>query len=333
MINNFDISYVSGLILKWRKKLFMVVIIAALASFIFSLPVFIKPQFKSSIILFPTASSSISKALFSESPSAKDNILMLGADEEVEQLLQILLSDEIKERIIKKYDLYKHYRIDTASSYPRTRLNNKFKDNFNFRKTEYMSVEVEVYDTDPIIAANMANDVATFLDTVKNNMLRVRAEKAFGVVEKQYKGLVSDIRKKEDSLTIIRKLGVQDYETQSEMTNEQMAIAISKNNSAGIAALQKRMDVLAEYGSAYVSLRDALLHDKKQESFIRSKYDEAKVDAEQILPQKFVVNKAYPAEKAIYPIRWLIIVISTISSFTLAVLVIIILERKNKKTN
>jgi len=43
---------------------------------------------------------------------------------------------------------------------------------------------------------------------------------------------------------------------------------------------------------------------------------------EESLPVKFVVSDAYKAEKSSYPIRWLIMMVSTISACFLAIIVI-----------
>jgi len=51
------------------------------------------------------------------------------------------------------------------------------------------------------------------------------------------------------------------------------------------------------------------------------------VDATQSLPQKFVVNTAYPAEEKSYPIRWLIVLFTMLSTFMLAVIVAAGIER------
>jgi uncharacterized protein involved in exopolysaccharide biosynthesis len=63
---------------------------------------------------------------------------------------------------------------------------------------------------------------------------------------------------------------------------------------------------------------------------LRSKYKEAKIDATQSLPQKFVVDRAYPAEKKSYPVRWIIVVISTFASFFMAIIILIIMENYAK---
>jgi hypothetical protein len=88
--------------------------------------------------------------------------------------------------------------------------------------------------------------------------------------------------------------------------------------------------VLSTYGGAYVSLRELHEEQIKQLALIKAKYEEAKVDAEQILTQKFIVNRAVKAEKKAYPIRWLIVVVSTVSAMLFAFLLLLIVE--NVKT-
>ncbi len=96
-------------------------------------------------------------------------------------------------------------------------------------------------------------------------------------------------------------------------------------------ALEEKLTNLSEYGGAYVSIRDALEYEKKQLSELKTKYEEAKVDAEEELPCKFIVNSAYKAEKKSYPVRWLIVVVSTLSAFLLAVLVLIVLDNLKRR--
>ena len=103
----------------------------------------------------------------------------------------------------------------------------------------------------------------------------------------------------------------------------QLAMELAKNNTAGIRAIEQRLALLAQYGGVYVSLRDMLEHERKQLSQIKAKYEEAKVDATQNLPHKFVVTDAYEAEKKAYPIRWLITLIATFSTLLLSFVIFV----------
>ena len=317
--------FFSGLIMqviiKYKKHLAIIGVVAVVAAIIFSSPFFIKPLFKSTVILYPTASNSISKVLLSDNPGNSKDILEFGEDEQTEQMLQVLNSNKIRDRVIEKYNLLEHYRIKKSSKYKMTTLYKQYEENFRFRRTEYMAVKITVYDEDPQLAADMANDVGELIDSTINEMQKEIARKAFKIVEAEYLSLKNEVQQKEDSLTVLREFGVHDYESQSEMFNRQLAIEMARGNRAGVNRLEQKLEVLAKYGGAYVSLRDALEHDKKQLSEIKAKYEEAKVDATENLPHKFVVSSAYKAERKSYPIRWLIVVITLFSVLFLALIV------------
>jgi capsular polysaccharide biosynthesis protein len=319
----------------WRKPLLIVTVLAFIASVIFSSPWFITPKFKSTVIMFPTSTNSISKSLLSENTNSKQDILQFGEDEQAEQLLQILNSNRIRDRIIEKFHLMEHYDIKPDEKYKNTKLYNEYEDNIKFSRTEYMAVKVDVLDKDPQYAADIANTIADFLDSTKNTMQKERAIMAFRIVENEYLSLKAEVQMMEDSLTRLREFGVHDYESQSEMINRQLAIELAKGtNKKGIKALEDKLEVLAKYGGPYVSIRDALEYEKKQLSLVKAKYDEAKIDATEVLPQKFIVSKAYKAEKKSYPVRWIIVLISTLSAFLLVVLILAVLDslsRYNKK--
>lgn len=333
---DFDSSNFIVFMIQWRKPLLYVTLAALIISIVFSSPLFITPKYKSTVIMFPTSSNSISKALLSETTGEKQDILEFGEEEQTEQMLQILSSNLIRDRIIIKYNLMEHYEIKPNAKYKYTKLYETYEENVTFRRTEYMAVKITVFDKDPVLAAKMANDIAELMDSTKNVMQKDRALKAFQIVEAEYLKLRTEVQQMEDSLSRLRELGVHDYETQAEMINQQLAIELAKGNKSGIKALEDKLAMLAKYGGPYVSLRDALEHDKKQLSEVKTKFEEAKIDATEVLPQKFVVNKAYVAEKKSYPVRWIIVLISVLSAFLLSVIVLAVLDsisRYNKKKN
>ena len=323
----FDSNKLVLFLIPWRKTLLFIAAISLVLSFVFSSSWFITPKFRSTVIMFPTSSNSISKALLSDNPGEKQDILEFGEDAQTEQMLQILNSSKIRGRVVKKFELMKHYEIDPKSEFKNTRLQREYESNITFKRTEFMAVKVSVLDKDPQMAADIANSIADLLDSVKNDMQRDRAMQGFKIVETEYLSLKNEVKLMEDSLSKLRMLGVNDYETHAEMMNQQLAIEIAKNNTHGIMALEDKLKILSKFGGPYVSLRDALEYEKKQLSLIKSKYDEAKIDANEVLPQKFVVESAYKAEKKAYPIRWLIMLTTTFSALLLAVVLIILFDK------
>lgn len=310
----------------YKKHLAIIGTVAILLSALFSGPYFITPLFESTVILYPTASNSISKVLLSDNFNNSKDILEFGEIEQTEQMLQILNSNKIRDRIITEYGLLDHYGIKPGAKFKMTKLYDEYESNFRFRRTEYMAVKINVYDKNPQMAADMANEVAELVDSTINHMQKNIATKAFKIVEVEYNRLKHEIKVKEDSLTILRELGVHDYESQSEMFNRQLAIEMAKGESESIERLEKKLETLAKYGGPYVSLRDALEHDKKQLSKLKAKYEEAKVDATESLPHTFVINTAYEAEKKTYPIRWLIVMVSTFTSLFMAIILFSLID-------
>lgn len=326
-IRDFDSTSLGMFLYNWRKHLIIISVVAAVLASVFSSPIFITPLYKSTVVLFPVSSNSVSKALLTDQPAAKSDILEFGEDEQTEQMLQILSSSVIRDKVVKKFDLMKHYGISNDSKYKYTSLYKEYESNITFRRTEFMAVKITVLDKDPQMAADIANTISELLDSTKNAMQRERAIKGFKIVEQEYNRLQDEISRMEDSLKKIREAGVFDYESQSEMITQQLAIEVARGNTRGIKALEDKLSVLAEYGGAYVSLRDQLEHEKKQLSYLKARYEEAKVDAQENLPQKFVVESAFKAEKKSYPVRWIIVLVATIAAFFLSVLVIIGLEK------
>lgn len=326
---NFDSFNLILFIRRKFKPLVIITAIGAIISIIVSLS--IENKYKSTVILFPTTQGSISKSLLSDNPSAK-GVLNFGEEEEAEQLLQVLNSDQIRDRIVQKYNLMQHYEIEEDTKFPMTALSREFNNNISFERTKFMSVKIEVLDKDPQIAADIANDIAALVDSVMNRMQRDRARMALSVVETEYKELRHQIETLEDSLNRLRDLGVYDYESQAEVYSDAYATAIATGSASAkdLETLESKLKILAKYGGAYVSIRDFLEHEKKQLSEVKAKYVEAKVDAEQNLPHKYIVNSAYKAEKKSFPVRWLIVTVSTFATGLLALLLLIAIEYLKK---
>ncbi len=329
MNKTYNLNSTSTITLISNKKniLLVTTILAFISSLTFSL--FIEDRYESSVILFPSTTSSISRALLNDDNYKEKDFLEFGEEEESEQMIQMLKSDFIRSHIIKKFDLKNHYGISPESKFQQTELNREYDRNIDFYRTKYLSIKIEVVDKDRFYAAKIANEIAFMIDSVKNTMLRKVAKQAFVIVEKEYKTLVSEINRMEDTLNMIRLLGVQDYETQVEVLSEQYGAALVSNNQKAAKTLENKLDTLSKYGGKYLSLVQQLEYEREKLSDLREIYAEARVNAESNLDQKFIVNAAYPAEKPSYPIRWLIVVVSTIATFLFTLIVLILIDPKD----
>lgn len=336
--NIFDSTNLVVYLYSWRKPLIIVTVVAAILAGVFSGPFFVAPKYESTVTVFPTTTNSLSKALLPQKFASRgQDILEFGAEEQAEQLLQILNSDQIRNAIIERYELADHYEIDSNSKYLRTELYKTYADNISYRRTEYMSVEINVLDTDPDTAAFIANDIVVLLDQVKNDIQKQRAKKGLAIIEREYNALKGEVKGLEDSLTLLRYKGVHDYESQSSALSEQLATALIEQGQGraakAVEAIENKLDTLAKYGGTYVSLRDELQYLKEEVVKLKTAYDQASVDVTEVLPATFQVNSAYPAEKKSYPTRWLIVLLAGLGAFTITLISILILDtiRNTKK--
>ena len=210
--NSINVLY---FIYKWRKPLIIIAIAAFIISSIVALS--IQEKYKSTVILFPATTNSISKALLAENVVKDQDVLQFGEEEEAEQMLQILNSDEIRTKICEKYHLLEHYGIDTSDKFKRTKLYDEFQSNITFKRTEYMSVKIEVMDRNPDTASIIANDIAALHDSTKIRMQHERASQALKIVAKEYAEKENDVKAMLDSIKVINGLGIYDFESQSDL--------------------------------------------------------------------------------------------------------------------
>jgi uncharacterized protein involved in exopolysaccharide biosynthesis len=219
-----------------------------------------------------------------------------------------------------------HYRINKDGKYPLTELNKMFEENISFNRTEYLSVRIDVMDEDPLMAADIANEISALLDTVKTRMQHDRALQALAIVQKEYHDFTKYLTAREDTLNKLRNLGVLDYDSQVERLSEAYGKALLANNSKAVGEIDEKLAILAQYGGVYTSITQDMEHDREALSRLKTKFEESRVDATDKIPHKFVVNQAKPSEKKSYPVRWLIVLVSTLATFILSVVTVIIIE-------
>jgi len=108
-VQDLNMKSQSLLLFLWNKRrvLIFITVGSALASLVISL--LIKPLYLSSAIVFPAATSSVS---FSEQRNAKAAAMDFGEEEQAEQLVQILQSSRIRDKVVAEFHLMEHYKIN-----------------------------------------------------------------------------------------------------------------------------------------------------------------------------------------------------------------------------
>jgi uncharacterized protein involved in exopolysaccharide biosynthesis len=304
---SYNFSSVDLLIYIWKKRVVLLTVgfIAGVASIIISL--MITPMFRATVIMFPASGASVARELMAQTYSGRQSVYGFGEEEQAEQLLQVLHSEPIRTRIVEKYNLMEHYEIDPEGRYPMTELIQQYNANINFSLTEFMSVEISVMDKDPELSAAIANDISDLVDTVFNSMKKTRAIDALDLVEEQYIDAMERQNSVQDSLA-------------------RMSSILSDNIKTPGDPTDNLIKAFAEYGVSYIAMIQQMRNEVGMAVNMRLRYNEARLEAEQNLPYKFVVEKAIPPEKKAYPNKSLIVIVSTFASLLFALIVLIVID-------
>lgn len=303
---------------KKRKNLLIVSSIAAVLAIIISF--MIKPLFLSSAIVFPAATSTVS---FSEQRNAKASSMDFGEEEQAEQLVQILQSSKIRDRVINQFGLMKHYGIDSTDVNKNFKLMKEYGGHISFIRTRYGSIQIDVLDEDPILAAEIANKIVDLIDTVKNSMVAERTLPAFDINKRKKDLLELDLKTVLVQLDSLAAKGVISLEGR---TNLYTAF-IEAKSAADRDFLKKQIDVNLLYGAKFDGLEQ--MRDEKiikLEKFLDS-YEQAESDAYTNFTHKFIVERAVVADKKDKPKRMIIVLLSTMGTFFFMVFLLLINER------
>jgi hypothetical protein len=314
--NAYSFNFVNLLrfLVRWYKHLLIITFLAGLLTFIVC-KFMIAPKYQSTVVFYPSTNNSISNALLPGATGRERDVLAFGAEEEAEQLLQLLKSEKLKWDIINRYHLMEHYRINPSQKNAYTVLSRTFDNNVNYRRTEYASLEISVDDEDAQLAADMANSIGNMLDTVKMNIQREWAVKALKIVDEQYQNKKKQIEIIQDSLKVLAALGVYNFEEQSRGLAQ-----------VGASADPKTVAALKQYGSVQFSYQERLRLESEALGELQNKYEKAKIDAESFLPCKFVVNSAGKSDEKVYPRTFVTTLAVSFTTLFMCILALIAIE-------
>ncbi len=315
----------------------------------------IKPKYEAYTIFYTPANNSISKSLLAE--NNLENFMSYGDEDQIDQVLEMLSSDNLKDKVIRKFNLSLHYGIDTASKYPKTKTRNQFESNTEFKRTDNLAIKISVKDEDPILAAEMANYISLSLDSIRTNIQQGRAKQAYGIIKEQYQKKQIEVDSILNKLSSIRQTGVYDYTEQSRVLSEAIV-----NAETSVAAEEARVKVYQNYESklpdttmikakgklaaakaTYQSLKPTVnnfgkqsgkyleleaVYEKEKESLanLQIRLESAEVDFKAAISQQFLIEKASVPEKSTYPNKTLVVLLFAISAFIIALLIICYLE-------
>jgi len=301
-----------SLIVRWKYQLSVIAVAAIILSAFFSGPIFITPLFKSYAVMYPS------------------NVSPYSTENETEQMIQIMQSKDIRDSVIKKFDLPKHYGIDPKYEYYLSTMLWEWNQKVKINKTPYEAVTIEVYDKDPNIASAMVDAMIDFYNLKVRSLHREK----FGEVIINFREVWEMKRKELDSLKqraedLGTQYGILDFPNQ---TREVMRAYLGSGSQYNKKEAERLKNNLEEKGGEMMLLGELMKSESGTYSQYKLDFDRAVQNYKRNYTYVNLLNKPFPADKKAYPIRWIIMVISTISALLIAILVIGILDHRNIKS-
>jgi hypothetical protein len=275
----------------WKRKISfsLTLLVAAVLAVIFSGPAFITPKYKSGAIVYPI------------------NLTEYSEENYTEQMLQTMQSDDIKFSLIKAFDLYTVYNIDSNDQHAITYIFDELNDHVSVGKTPLEAVKVQVLDKSPQRAAQMVDSLVSFYDQLIMRNRNIRHQER---VERGQREM-SRIKVENDSLmSMLSELRKETNLVSPEAQTREITRAYFSNNRQA-ATMYKNLTE----DSDKINFLDSLVNlNNLRFMTYKSDHDEQLAEMERTLKfSTFVSSPVIPDKKA-YPVRWVILAIAVFSA-------------------
>lgn len=290
----------------WKTFLvtmFIAAVISYAASFL------LKEKYKSTSVVYPV------------------NMFQNSEESSTEQLLQYCLSEDVKNKLAKDFNLYERYGIDTVKSKGgKTLFNFMYIESIKVSPTIYESIEIEVKDTDPLFAQKLN---FAFIDNT-NNLIRETKKH----IVRQYLAntkTVIDIQSRElDSLSkaifkIKSDYNIIDAKNQAKYLSKLISKGSSVNENS-----QLQIKGIKEKGIDLNILDGRIISTLNSYNQIKQKNDGYLLDVSGDMDFYTYVSKPNLQDKKCFPVRWVIVLVSSISAFFLT-LVFFLFKNRSKE--
>ncbi len=328
---DFNLNGTSLVQMLWKRR-WVFVLIGGVA-FVVSLVVsfLITPQFKSTAILIPAASTQASKDVFVASRAK--GLTVFGDDEEVEHLLQVLSSETLRRHIVTKFNLFEHYDINPSEKFAWHKVNNIYSNNISFRPSRYRSVRIEVLDDCPQMAAKLANGIVVAADSLMRDTKRLVAQKALEVLEFHYQEALVEAYRMSDSLSYVMSKGVLNLPFQAKEVTKLYAEALANASSTGASRLEKYMAQLAQHGAAFTRYFNDVEYKSLQLKDMKEDLQILRAEAQGVIPSQFVIDWAHASDKKDRPKKLIIVVASTLAALFFSLFLFVLVDFFRKSIN
>lgn len=311
----FENDELLAIVWRWKKPLIVVLVSSFFLSAFISSSVVITPKYKSFARVYPSNLRSYSEESYSE------------------QMLQLLESDIIRTQLVKEFNLQQHYDIEEDDKHKVDKLYKAYNENVTFNKTKFESVEIQIIDESPDTAYKMLNRLIEIYNEQVKTIQDTQLKEAITTLKAVLitKGMEMDTL--EAKVNALRnEYGLLDYKSQvKSISKAYYALLASPQASADkMKKVKKELDNLKAKGTEFERLSSMLKNVRAEYNSVKNNYDSQYKELLRDKKYANIIVNGYKSDKKVYPIRWLIVLISVSTTMLLAFAIISFMDRINR---
>ena len=289
-----NIQELLKIILSHRKPILLLTLSAALVSSIVSF--LITPKYKSIAVVYPV----------NLSPSSEES--------NTEQLLQYFTSSNVKNAVAEKNKLFSHYKVDPKNKEAKSLFDYYYQSNISITPTIYESIEISVKDENPEMAQKIAqsliDETNLFISRLKKERLREYIKNSSAAINRELLR-VDSANSKIDELRV--KYGIIDMTLQAKYLSKKMMAGQKLSDEEmnlfnGIKLERTGIEKLMSTTNGKLSVLNYF--DNEMEKYL--------LDYLGSINYTNVVSNPNLPDKKCYPVRWVIVMLSSLSAFALS---------------
>jgi tyrosine-protein kinase Etk/Wzc len=169
MDNRDNLLGVLATLFKWKKQILNVILLAGIGTAAISF--LLLDDYYRATTIFYVASPDLFKPEQMFGSSTKD-MDYYGTDADLDRVLTIAESNELYDYLIKTFELYKHYNIDSTKQKAPFQVREHLQKLYEVKKTKFDAIELSVEDTNREFAAQMANSAREKIDAITQRLIR-----------------------------------------------------------------------------------------------------------------------------------------------------------------
>jgi capsular polysaccharide biosynthesis protein len=307
MDKEFNLVAVLRIMIKWRKPIIIVTVVAGIAAALFS--VFVMDEyFLSWSTFYPTNQYVTDRSMIFNSQNMGGQIEYFGGKPDVNRIITIANSAPIFDYIIDSFKLTDHYKINREGKYWKTKVRKEFDKNYEAIRTEHEAVQVSIYDPNPKMAADMVNAVVDKVDELNKLHISETKKNLYDLIASQIEQQQKTVNAYVDTLSELSAR----YKIKSS-SGPNGTIVVDGND---FKAVQQYKAIMSKEENSVKELNNRINIKEQMEVSMKSNSSSL-----------FIVERAFPADRREKPVRSVIVLLTMFITFFVSIVGVILIEQ------